>query len=77
MKISREVQNRLRALSQQEGNTMQAILEKALKLYEERAFWERTNRAYAALKTNPETSGQELEERREWEVTLKDGLEDE
>lgn len=56
---------------------MQAILEKALKLYEERAFWERTNRAYAALKTNLKTSGQELEERREWEVTLKDGLEDE
>ena len=56
---------------------MQAVLEKALKLYEERAFWEKTNRAYAALKANPRAWEQELEERQEWEATLKDGLEDE
>ena len=77
VRISKEVQNRLRDLSQQEGNSMQAILEKALKLYEERAFWEKTNRAYAALKANPRAWEQELEERQEWEVTLKDGREDE
>ncbi len=42
---------------------------------EERVFWEKTNRAYAALKANPRAWEQEQEERREWEATLQDGLE--
>jgi hypothetical protein len=42
---------------------------------EERAFWEKTNRAYAALRANPKAWEQELEERREWEATLRDGME--
>ena len=37
---------------------------------------EETNRAYAALRTDPEAWEQELEERRLWEATLLDGLDD-
>jgi len=77
VRINTEVQNRLRALSQQEGSSMQAVLERALRLYEERVFWEKTNRAYATLKADPKAWKQELEERQEWEATLRDGLEDE
>ena len=55
---------------------MLAVLDKALKLYEERLFWERTNQAYAALKADPKAWPQELQERADWEATLKDGLEE-
>jgi len=56
---------------------MQAVLEKALSLYEEKLFWGRTNRAYAALKADPKAWRRELKEREEWDSTLTDGLEDE
>ena len=54
---------------------MQVVMDKALKLYEERVFWERTNRPYANLKANPKAWEQELQERAEWEITIQDGLE--
>ncbi|MBM3747886.1 MAG: toxin-antitoxin system protein [Acidobacteria bacterium] len=54
---------------------MQVVMDKALKLYEERVFWERTNRAYATLKADPKAWEQELQERAEWDATTQDGLE--
>ncbi|MEK7408475.1 MAG: toxin-antitoxin system protein [Acidobacteriota bacterium] len=77
IRISKEAQDLLCELARQEGKSMRAVLEKALKLYEERVFWEKANRAYAALKANSKAWQQELKEREEWDATLKDGLEDE
>lgn len=54
---------------------MLVVMDKALKLYEERLFWERTNQAYAALKADPKAWEEELQERTEWEATIGDGLE--
>ena len=77
VRITPETRHRLRQLSEMEGHSMQVVLEKALRLYEERLFWERANRAYATLKADPKAWKQELEERAEWEATAADGLEEE
>lgn len=55
---------------------MQAVLEEALEIYRRKCFLEAANRAYAALRNDAEAWREELEERRLWEGTLADGLED-
>ena len=39
-------------------------------------FWDRVNAAYRALRADPAAWGRELQERRAWDATLLDGLED-
>jgi hypothetical protein len=54
---------------------MQAILDKAIEMYRRQWFLEQMNRGFAALKANQDAWREELAERAEWDVTLKDGLE--
>jgi hypothetical protein len=51
-------------------------LAKAVEAYRRQRFWEQTNAAYAALRADPEAWQKELQERRDWEATLVDGLEE-
>jgi predicted CopG family antitoxin len=75
IRISREAQEVLRSLAEQEGTHMQEVLEKAIEAYRRKQLLEMGNRAYAALRSNPKAWEQELAERKLWESTLADGME--
>lgn len=74
IRISRETQEVLRSLAAREGTPMQEVLEKAIEAYRRKRLLEMGNRAYAALKDDPKAWEQELAERKLWENTLADGL---
>jgi hypothetical protein len=76
VRISRETQQILRFLANREGESIQAVLEKAVSDYRRRRILEEGNQAYARLRANPEAWAEELEERKVWEGTLADGLQD-
>jgi hypothetical protein len=65
----------LRRRAAEEGMTLQATLEAAIDMYDRHRFFERTNEAFAALRSDPEAWAAELEERKLWEATLADGIE--
>lgn len=50
---------------------------KAVEEYKRYLLIERTNEAFAALRAQPERWAEELEERRLWNATLNDSLEEE
>jgi len=54
---------------------MSAILENALRDYGRKQFFHSVEQAYAALQKDPKRWQEELKERREWDLTLGDGLE--
>ncbi len=54
---------------------MQSLPEKAIEMYRRQRFLEESNRAFAALRANPETWKSEQAEREAWDMTLADGLE--
>jgi hypothetical protein len=55
---------------------MQEILERAIEGYRRERFLEEVNAAYAALRQNSKEWKEMQAERRQWETTLGDGLED-
>jgi hypothetical protein len=74
--ISETAHQTLQDLSKQTGQPLNEILDKAVEDFRRKQFLEEANRAYARLKNNPQAWAEELEERRAWDVTLGDGLED-
>ncbi|MGB9887692.1 MAG: toxin-antitoxin system protein [Moorellales bacterium] len=58
------------------GQPRQEILEKALEAYRRQLFLERANAAFAALKADRREWEAEREERKAWDVTLADGLDE-
>jgi hypothetical protein len=75
IRISWETQEVLRSLAAREGTPMQEILE-AIEAYRRKRLLEMGNQAYAALKKDPKGWEQELAERKLWENTLADGLDE-
>ena len=69
---SREV---LRRLAEESGESLQAILAKALEVYRRQRFLEESNRAFEALRTNAKAWKVEQAERKAWDITLGDDLE--
>jgi predicted transcriptional regulator len=74
MRVSKTTRNILRELAMKLGESMQAILDKAIEDYRRRMIFEEANKAYAALRSNPDAWKAELQERTEWDATLMDGL---
>ena len=67
---------KLRELARVSGVTMPQVLAEAIdELYRKR-FLDECNLAYGRLKADPRAWKQELSERRAWEATLGDALED-
>lgn len=56
---------------------MQALPEKAIEMYRRQRCLDESNRAFEALRANPERWKTEQAERRAWDVTLADSLEQE
>lgn len=75
IRVSRRTRDLLQSLAEQDGSSMQAVLEEAVQLLQGQRLLEATNAAYAALRANPEAWQTLQEERAEWDVTLNDGLE--
>ena len=76
VRVSRKTGEVLRKLSKTTGESMQAILDKAVEEYRRKRFLEEANRAFAALKNNSEAWKEEVEERELWNNTLADDLEE-
>lgn len=74
LRVSKETHEKLRELARNEGVSMQRILEKALGEYEKTQFFDALAADFAALRSDPEAWAEELEERRLWENTLMDGI---
>jgi hypothetical protein len=76
VRIQPKTYAKLRQLAQQAGATMPEVLADAIDQLYRKRFIDECNRAYARLRANPKAWKEELEERKAWDVTLADGLED-
>ncbi|MDD4170145.1 MAG: toxin-antitoxin system protein [Desulfotomaculaceae bacterium] len=74
VRISHSTWKTLREIADRVGEPMQAVLDKAIEEYRRKCFLEEANRAYLALRNNPDAWKDEIEERVAWDVTLNDGL---
>ncbi len=76
VRLSKETHQDLRQIAQTEGKSIQTVLEGLACDYRRRQMLEEGNRAYAALRRDPQAWSDEREERSAWENTLSDGLKD-
>ncbi|MGC9384878.1 MAG: ribbon-helix-helix domain-containing protein [Kosmotogaceae bacterium] len=76
VRVSENTHVKLKEISQTTGETISNILEKAVENYRRKEFLKKTNKAYAKLKEDKEKWEEELSERKDWDLTLLDGLED-
>lgn len=67
----------LKAMAEASGESMSDILATAVEQFRRQRIIDLTNAAYAAMRADPVAWQEELAERRLWDVTLLDGLEDE
>ncbi len=72
VRISKGTRETLRDLAVKSGESMQTIIDRAIEEYRRQSFIGQANKAYLALRENPEAWEAELKERREWEATLAD-----
>jgi hypothetical protein len=75
VRISKRSHEVLRKIATRSGETMQAILDKAIESYRRECFLREANQAFAALERDRALWQEELNERGEWDATLSDGLE--
>lgn len=75
-RISDQALNILKEIAALTGESRQEILLKALDAYKRQRFLERANAAFAALKADRQEWEIEQEERKNWDVTLSDGLDE-
>jgi predicted transcriptional regulator len=76
VRVSDTTHRALKELAERSGEPVQAVLEKAVEAFRRQRFFEELNAAYTALQSDSEAWQEELAERRAWEITLTDGLED-
>ncbi len=77
VRISLHTHELLRQLAEEEDNSMQAVLDKAIERYRRDKFLRDANADFAALKRDKKAWKDELKERDLWEQTLADGLAEE
>ncbi len=73
VRIGTQTHTKLKELADASGESMSAVLDKAVEIYRRERFLQEVNRAYASLRDDKEAWQDELEERRVWDVTLADG----
>jgi len=74
VRISPHSHELLRRLAEEEQDSMQSVLDKAIERYRRERFLRAANADFAALKRNAKAWKQELREREFWELTAADGL---
>lgn len=75
VRITQDTSQTLRDLAATTGRSMQDVLAQAVEAYSRKLLLDEVNEAYAALRADPKSWRQELEERAAWEATLLDDLE--
>ena len=68
VRISESTHTALRSLAAEGGETMQAVLDKAVEEYRRRLFWECVEATAGDLRKDAAAWTEELGERRAWEV---------
>lgn len=76
LRVDLATRSELQELVEMTGESMRELLAQAVKDYRRRRFLEQVNRDFERLRADPEAWAEELEERRLFENTLMDGLED-
>jgi hypothetical protein len=76
VRISEPTHAALRCLAAEGGETMQAVLDKAVEEYRRRRFWDQVEAAATDFRKDAVAWKEELAERRAWDATIADGLED-
>jgi len=74
VRLSQHAHTVLRRIADEEQQSMQAVLDKAIERYRRERFLHAANADFAALKSDPKAWKEELKERELWEHTLADGL---
>lgn len=73
VRIDAKTHKLLHEIKKISGEPMQTILSKALEHYKKVEFWNEVNSAYENLKSDRKSWREELDERKLWAKTLKDG----
>lgn len=76
VRVSESTHAALRSLAAESGETLQAVLDKAVEEYRHRRFWDLVETAASNLRKDSAAWEEELAERQAWDATLADGLED-
>lgn len=74
VRISQKTHETLRDLAEQEHESMQTVLDKAIEEYRRTCFFADVNRAYAELQKDEEAWEELQAETAAWDSTLADGL---
>ncbi len=74
VRISEKMHHSLRDLAEQSGESMQAVMERALEQYQRQKFLEDCHAAYAKLQQDPEEWASYHKEVSTWDAALLDGL---
>jgi predicted transcriptional regulator len=72
--ISEAAQQVLQELAERTGQSTSEVLDKALEEYRRKLFFEQMNAGYAELRADPQAWADHLAERKQWDATLTDGL---
>jgi predicted transcriptional regulator len=76
VRVDQETWEALHELAKQRGEPMQSVLARAIEILRRQYILEKTNAVYAELRTDSRAWRVEQEERREWDATLADGLDE-
>lgn len=74
--ISENAHKTLITLAETSGETMPAVLDRAIENYHRSLFLTRANAAFAVLRQNETLWQEEVAERQLWDQTVADGVED-
>lgn len=74
IRISDSAHGVLRKMSRAEGKPMATLLDEAVEALRRQRFLDQVNEAYSALRADARAWAAVEGERREWDVTLPDGL---
>jgi len=74
VRISPRAHELLQKLAEEEHQSMQSVLDRAVELYRRESFVRAANADFAAWKKDRKAWEQELRERGRWERTLADGI---
>jgi|SRR5580700_859520 hypothetical protein len=74
VRVTESSHQMLKELAVQTGRTVVDVLEQALDAYRRKLFFEQMNAGYAELRSDPKAWAEHQAERKQWDATLRDGL---
>ena len=77
VRVSAETRDIIKRLAIEAKVSIPDILARAVEVYRRQRLFDESDKAYVQLRADPVAWAQELEERRLWEGTLLDGIENE